>query len=97
MSSVTVTLMGKVGCHLCDVARDVVADVLAHHPEVTLEEVSIEDKPLWSEQYGELIPVVFIDGVEHSHWRVDPQDFAEALSQSADLSSSPTPRRVNSR
>lgn len=79
MASVTVTLMGKPGCHLCDEARHVIAEVLVDHPEVSLEEVSLEDNPLWSDQYGEFIPVVFIDGVEHSHWRVDRDVFAGAL------------------
>ena len=79
MASVTVTLMGKPGCHLCDEAREVVVDVLADHPDIALEEVSLEDNPLWPDQYGELIPVVFIDGVEHSHWRVDRSQLEDAL------------------
>lgn len=83
MAAVTVTLMGKAGCHLCDEAREVVTEVIARYPAVALEEVLVDDNPLWSEQYGELIPVVFIDGAEHSHWRVDPEQFAQALDHSS--------------
>lgn len=97
MSSVTVTLMGKLGCHLCDDAREVVVGVLSQHPGATLEEVSIEDNPLWSEQYGELIPVVFIDGVEHSHWRVDAKELSDALGHTADISAPVTSPHITSR
>lgn len=79
LMAVTVTLMGKPGCHLCDDAKLVIDTVLERVPDVVLEQVSLEDNPLWSELYGELIPVVLIDGVEHSHWRVDEGEFEKAL------------------
>lgn len=78
--SVTVTLIGKPGCHLCDDAKVIIDEVIADEPDVRLEEVSLEDNPLWADLYGELIPVVLIDGVEHSHWRVDRDSFQKAVS-----------------
>lgn len=77
--SVSVTLIGKPGCHLCDDAKAVIDDVLERVSGVDFEEASLEDNPLWGELYGDLIPVVLIDDVEHSHWRVDATAFERAL------------------
>ena len=46
----TITLIGKPGCHLCDVAREVTERVLAELPEAVAErvevrEASIDDDP----------------------------------------------------
>ena len=65
-----ITLVGKPGCHLCDDARAVVARV-AEDLGVTWEEWSINDDPALAEEYGEQIPVTFVDGRQHDYWRVD--------------------------
>ena len=77
--TVTVTLIGKPGCHLCDDAKAIVDRVSENHPDVMAEERSIEDNPLWAELYGELIPVIMVDGVEVAHWRVDEQALEKAV------------------
>jgi glutaredoxin len=79
--SVTVTLIGKPGCHLCDDAKTVVDSITQDLEEVTVEEVSLHDNPLWSDLYGELIPVILVDGVEVGHWRVEPDALAQAIDQ----------------
>ncbi len=76
---VTITLIGKPDCHLCDDARAVVAEVVAESVDVVFEEVALSDNPLWEELYGELIPVVLVNGAEHSHWRVDKALLANAV------------------
>ncbi len=73
-------LLGKPGCHLCDDARVIVADVLADFPAVTFEEQSILDDPALLDAYAEEIPVVLIDGRVHTIWRVDPSRLMKALS-----------------
>lgn len=65
------TLIGKPGCHLCDDARAVIAEVLADVDGVELIELSIADDPALAAEYAEDIPVVLIDGRVHSNWRVD--------------------------
>jgi glutaredoxin len=73
-----VTLYGKPGCHLCDDARTIVEQVCA---EVGVEwtEVDItQDDRLFTE-YGEQIPVTFVDGKQHDFWRVDPMRLRKAL------------------
>ena len=80
----TVTLIGRDGCHLCDVARGVIDHVLANLPDdqadaVTVEELSIQDDPALSELWWEKIPVVLIDGEFHAHWRVSADRLRAAL------------------
>lgn len=77
----TVTLIGKLDCHLCDVARDVVEAVVAELPEdsVEVEEFSIADDPALYARWWEKIPVVLIDGELHGHWRVSPDRLRAAL------------------
>jgi hypothetical protein len=74
-----VQLLGRQGCHLCDVAKEVVARVTAAAGE-TFVEVDIDDDPALRERYTGLVPVVLVDGVEHAHWRVDAGQLRAALS-----------------
>jgi len=86
VEQITLSIVGKPGCHLCDDAKEVIDDVLKQFPEVDVEAVSIEDNPLWSDIYGERIPVILINGVEHAQWRVDADKLTVALRQAqADL------------
>jgi glutaredoxin len=73
-----VTLYGKPGCHLCDDARVIVTQVCAELG-VTWSEIDItQDEQLFKE-YGEQIPVTFVDGRQHDFWRVDPVRLKRAL------------------
>ena len=58
-----VVLYGKAGCHLCDDARAVVAEVRTRR-EFGLTEVDVSLDPVLNARYGERIPVVTIDGEE---------------------------------
>jgi hypothetical protein len=58
-----VVLYGKAGCHLCDDARAVVADVRTRR-EFELTEVDVSLDPVLNARYGERIPVVAVGGVE---------------------------------
>ncbi|MFI6645806.1 glutaredoxin family protein [Streptomyces sp. NPDC050504] len=73
-----VTLVGKPGCHLCDDARGVVASVCGPLG-VAWEEKSIEDDAELHREYWEQIPVVLIDGEQHTFWRVDSDRLRRAL------------------
>ncbi|HYO86888.1 MAG TPA: glutaredoxin family protein [Dermatophilaceae bacterium] len=79
-SPTRVTLITKPGCHLCTLARDVVARV-AEDLGVGWEEKSIveldEVDPLWWEQ----VPVTLVDGRQHDYWRVSEQRLRGALAK----------------
>ncbi|PFG29421.1 glutaredoxin family protein [Paramicrobacterium agarici] len=82
--TITVTLIGKPECHLCDDARGAIERVLTQIPSaasVTLEEKSILDDTALYERYWEQIPVVLIDGEQHTFWRVDERRLASALTE----------------
>ena len=77
-----ITLLSRAGCHLCDDARAVIARVAAdlgvgwEEREITL---SADDLA----QYSEMIPVTFIDGVQHDFWRVSEDRLRGALLRSS--------------
>ncbi|MDY0827839.1 glutaredoxin family protein [Microbacterium sp. BG28] len=80
----TITLIGKEGCHLCDVARGVIEHVLAELPDeaadrIQLEEKSILDDAALHRQWAEKIPVVLIDDDLHAYWRVNPERLRTAV------------------
>lgn len=75
-----ITLIGKPGCHLCDDARAVVEKV-AGDTGTGWRELSILDHPELAESYAEQIPVVLIDGAQHTFWRVDEQRLRTALTR----------------
>lgn len=79
MDPITLSIVGKPDCHLCDDAKNVIDSVVKNFPEVVVEEVFVADNPLWSDIYGERIPVVLINGIEHTQWRVDAAALTEAL------------------
>jgi glutaredoxin len=73
-----ITLLTRPGCHLCDDARAVIARVAAElgvswqERDITRSESDLRD-------YGEMIPVTLIDGVQHDFWRVSEQRLRAAL------------------
>jgi glutaredoxin len=76
-----VRLYSKPGCHLCDDARAVIAQVCAELGE-SFDEVDITAGPDAAEltrAYGEEIPVTFVDGRQHDFWRVDADRLRAAL------------------
>lgn len=73
-----VRLFTKPGCHLCEVAEAIVADVCAELG-VGWTSVNILDDPELFEQYGEQIPVTFVDGRQHDFWHVDAVRLRAAL------------------
>ena len=83
---VSLTLIGKPGCHLCDDARAVIRDVLDTVPEVSVSvtELSILDNPALMDEFAEEIPVVMLDGRVHTIWRVEPARLRSALLEASE-------------
>ena len=74
----TVTLIAKPGCHLCDVARDVIVRICGETGASWEEKDINKDEELYR-KYWEQIPVVLVDGAQHDFWRVDPDRLRKAL------------------
>jgi hypothetical protein len=73
-----VTLIRKPGCHLCDDAQVVIEKVCAELG-VSWEQKDITEDRALHDQYWEQIPVVLIDGEQHTFWRVNEERLRRAL------------------
>lgn len=73
-----ITLISKPGCHLCDVAREVIERV-SRDLGVSWTERSIVDDPELHARYREEIPVTLVDGVQHDYWHLDESRLRAAL------------------
>jgi glutaredoxin len=77
-------LYSRAGCHLCEDARAVVARVAAEHGagwrevDVDAGGTAADGRPL-AAAYGELLPVVEVDGVRVGYWQIDAADLGAAL------------------
>lgn len=74
-----VHLYTRIGCHLCDEARQVVERVCADLGE-NFDEVDIDTDPELRERFTDEVPVTFVDGAQHDFWRVDETRLRSALS-----------------
>ncbi|RKT84930.1 Glutaredoxin [Saccharopolyspora antimicrobica] len=75
-----VTVMTRDGCHACD---DAISDVRRICAELGIA-WSAEDVDADGElraEYGDRVPVILIDGVEHGFWRVEEERFRRALAR----------------
>jgi hypothetical protein len=79
MARVTVEMMGKPGCHLCDDARAIVSTVLDDFPETEFVEHNILDDAEMFETMKDDIPIVVVNGRRHATWRVDAKEFRAAV------------------
>ena len=75
-----VTLYTKPGCHLCDDAREALQRVQKLHP-FSLEAVNIQDDPSLLAEYGEQIPVIFLNGTYLFEYAVDEARLRELLKE----------------
>ncbi|MEW2133217.1 glutaredoxin family protein [Streptomyces sp. NPDC005435] len=75
-----VTLVRKPGCHLCDDAQGVVEKVCGELGVPWESRDITEDRELY-DTYWEQIPVVLVDGEQHTFWRVDENRLRKALTK----------------
>lgn len=73
-----VVLIGKPGCHLCDVAREVVETVCAEE-DVDFTEEDVTQDPFLAAEYADAVPVVLVRGEEVGRFRISPDTIRLAL------------------
>ena len=64
------TLLVRAGCHLCATAAETVARIGAE-AGIAPREVDVDTDPELQAEYGDRVPVVLLDGREHSYFTVD--------------------------
>ena len=74
----TVTIYSRTGCHLWEVAINVIESVKSKNA-FNLEVKLIDDNPELEKAYGEQVPVILIDQQPHDYWRVDVDRFTKAI------------------
>lgn len=73
-----ITVVSRVNCHLCEVAKQVV-DRVATESGVAWTEVDVDADPALQAEYSDLVPVILVDGRVHDYWRVDEARLRDAL------------------
>ena len=73
-----VTIFSRHGCHLCDVALEVL-ESMKSELSFTIEKIYIDGDADLERLYGEQIPVIQINGEHHDFWRVNPERFRSCL------------------
>jgi glutaredoxin len=64
------TLLTRAGCHLCEIAAETLTRVGAEAGLVP-GSVDVDSDPALQAEYGDRVPVVLLDGHEHSYFTVD--------------------------
>jgi len=73
-----VSIYSRHGCHLCEVALEVL-ESMKLELGFSIEEIYIDGDDELERLYGEQIPVIHIDGHHHDFWRIDPERFRSSL------------------
>jgi hypothetical protein len=70
MSEPRLQLLTRVGCHLCETAAETLGRIAAE-AGLTPVPVDVDADPELQAEYGDRVPVVLLDGREHSYFTVD--------------------------
>ncbi len=77
-----VHLITRDGCHLCEQAAAVVAQVCEGRSE-PYQVIDVDTDPALRARWTDLVPVVLVDGRQVATWRVTPADLEAALAAPA--------------
>ncbi|MFM7860305.1 MAG: glutaredoxin family protein [Candidatus Nanopelagicaceae bacterium] len=78
MKQPLVTIYSRTGCHLCENAESLLTP-LAANLDFALEIKLLDGDKELEDLYGQLIPVVHVNGKYFSHFRVDLEEFKSFL------------------
>jgi glutaredoxin len=73
-----VTVYSRSGCHLCEIAIDRINSVNNDY-KFTLNIILIDNDSKLEKEFGEQVPVIFINNKIHDYWRVDLERFTTAI------------------
>ena len=85
---ISLTLLTKPGCHLCEEAKKAIELVMFEFTQensgtvqIELTELNILEDETLKNQYSEEIPVLQINGATHAYWRIDSERLIAALKE----------------
>jgi glutaredoxin len=73
-----ITVFSRHGCHLCEVATEVL-ELMQRELNYEINKIYIDGDLELEKLYGEQVPVIHIDGVHHDFFKVDPERFRSSL------------------
>lgn len=80
MSAVDIELITRVGCHLCEAARETVQEVSSEFG-LSYIEVDIDTRPDLLEQFTQEVPVLRVNGVVKDFWQINAKRLRKTLAQ----------------
>ena len=85
---ISLTLLTKPGCHLCEEAKKAIELVMFEFTQensgtvqIELTELNILEDETLKNQYSEEIPVLQINGATHAYWKIDSERLLLALNE----------------
>jgi glutaredoxin len=75
-----VTVMTRVDCHPCEAAKVDVARICGEL-DVPWSSVDVDSDAEFRAEYGDRVPVILVDGVEHGYWTVEEDRLRRALAR----------------
>jgi hypothetical protein len=75
-----VTVLTRVGCHLCEQAEADVARI-CNELAVPWSAVDVDGDLDLRAEYGDMVPVIMIDGAQHGYGEVEESRFRRALAK----------------
>ncbi|MGW0161967.1 glutaredoxin family protein [Mycobacterium sp. NPDC003323] len=79
-----VVLLTRAGCSLCAKAASTLAELAGElgfaWESTDVDEAAAAGQPGLRAEYGDRLPVVLLDGAEHSYWEVDEAQLRKDLS-----------------
>ncbi len=76
----TIELLTKPGCHLCEAARQTTGQVAAQFG-LSFTERNIQEDPDLMERYRNEIPVLLVDGEVKDFWQVNAKRLTKILAR----------------
>jgi glutaredoxin len=80
LSAHQVTVVTRVGCHLCERAETEVARICGELG-VPWTTVDVDGDPELRAAYGDMVPVFLIDGAQHGYGEIEERRFRERLAR----------------
>ncbi len=75
-----VTLLTRVGCHLCEGAEQRLR-ALSSELGFGYREVDVDASQVLRDTYSDRVPVILLDGREHGYWRLEEERLRKALAR----------------
>lgn len=78
MADARITVVSRDGCHLCDLAKQVVTQVDADL-QVGWTELDVDEDLDLYQRFSDKVPVILVDGIPVAYWGIAESRLREAL------------------